>query len=851
MFCWTRWWSAKAGFGGGVDFKPGKITGWCLMKTDSPLSILPERFSYRPLDVVTITAPGDGTVAQVDGCGVVVSNREVAAGEVVPCVLGGALGCQRIVFTENITGRQWCGTLRVEAQTGIEDEEGVWRRFHEKMVWNIHRGERSNAEYELVRHHGRTYTLYSCWLRDNVHVIQGKKWYAARLKDALDLYAANQTENGMLYDFYMDLKGAGAGDRYRDPQFTRLVPEDHKFFQRVPVENDVEYLFVQGIWEVWKASGDHGWMCGKLAHAEKALRYNLTSPYCWSDRFQLIKRAFTIDTWDFMPQEEAARVGGDVMEVWPEVTRFGIFHGDNTGFASACAKFAEMLEVVGRGGEAEEWRRCGEAILERLNRLAWRDGFYEHWVPEDGVYPDSYGVDLRRQISLSNSYALNRGIDLARGRELLGTYRRLRDGLDAASPAEFFGIYPPFEAGFQFKTWHYVNGGVWPFVGGQLARGAFELGDEAYGVDILRRLDVLLEKHDNEFPYYYIGRHFPAPERRFEPLDLCALCNVDISGEKSEGVPAWQNRGTDNDFGVMPTGRLCYHEVPVEVAEREANGHRVAIGLALPEGYAEEVVVPVGRQVAALYFLHTLAGGAALAGWFDWTYADGTTHRQFVERGRHIQHWWNPRDVPYNRVAGWQCRVAFSGRNQKTLVGNYLWGVNNPHPTKEVASIRLVRSGVDAWWFVFGITVSDQPVWFPAAETCGGWFYNWNTAGVVYGLMEGLCGVVNTGVALETLTLSPRWSATATSRVRVTAHLPESDSYVAYEWERRADGMAVTFTGSMRAVRLRLLLPQGREAKGCLVDGHAAETTIERVADSAYVCLDLVGGPIQRVEVEW
>ena len=49
----------------------------------------------------------------------------------------------------------------------------------------------------------------------------------------------------------------------------------------------------------------------------------------------------------------------------------------------------------------------------------------------------------------------------------------------------------------------YVNGGIMPLVGGELARGAFRFGAEPYGFDILRRYAALTELTGATYLWYY------------------------------------------------------------------------------------------------------------------------------------------------------------------------------------------------------------------------------------------------------------------------------------------------------------------------------------------------------------
>jgi hypothetical protein len=49
----------------------------------------------------------------------------------------------------------------------------------------------------------------------------------------------------------------------------------------------------------------------------------------------------------------------------------------------------------------------------------------------------------------------------------------------------------------------YVNGGIMPLVGGELALAAFQHGFEAYGVDILKRYHALVSPREQSFLWYF------------------------------------------------------------------------------------------------------------------------------------------------------------------------------------------------------------------------------------------------------------------------------------------------------------------------------------------------------------
>ena len=120
-------------------------------------------------------------------------------------------------------------------------------------------------------------------------------------------------------------------------------------------------------------------------------------------------------------------------------------------------------------------------------------------------------MDESQQLSLSNAYALNRGtLSHEQAVALIETYQARRAQNDGKIFAEWYSIDPPFTYGFGTPG-EYVNGGIMPLVGGELARGAFDNGFEAYGVDILRRYHAMIERDGGSYLWYHTdgtARHF-------------------------------------------------------------------------------------------------------------------------------------------------------------------------------------------------------------------------------------------------------------------------------------------------------------------------------------------------------
>ncbi|GAB4429978.1 MAG: hypothetical protein OHK0015_14560 [Chloroflexi bacterium OHK40] len=346
------------------------------------------------------------------------------------------------------------------------------------------------------------------WLRDHYYQSRAFRYFE---RDLTSLPEANRRaleRDGLLPDFL-------ARPEWAIPAF------------RTPVEADVEYLYVQLIYETWKITGDTAWMLGMLPSAQRALNVTLTAPERWEPTLGLVKRPFTIDTWDFEygPTTTDPITGRPAPRHWIDSeTKWGIFHGDNTGLAEALRSLAAMEEQAGQRELAAQRRSLADDIMVRLNRLSWNGSFYTHHVKL--VPYDVPGVDEATQLSLSNAIALNRGVlTVEQGRAIVAEYQRRLNDPQRTAFAEWYSIDPPFPAGayglagrLGERPGEYVNGGVMPLVGGELARGAFRFGYESYGFDILYRYDELIRRTGATYLWYFPTGGI-APANEFLPTD--------------------------------------------------------------------------------------------------------------------------------------------------------------------------------------------------------------------------------------------------------------------------------------------------------------------------------------------
>lgn len=808
----------------------------------------------RPLERQTIAAPGAQRLRVRDGEGRVYADITGASGEVV---IGGSLG-HHLVTAEDAEGRVLAtASFRVDTRTAIRDGASTAKRLLELLADTMFNDWHKGYEKGL-RIEGKFYRFYVTWLRDHVHSLKGMKYFdhdRIGIQSGIELYADSQRADGMIWDkckkmLHSDLQN-WRDYEFAEGDFIRKIPGHPKRrWQRVPVENDVEYLFVEGLYYSWKATGDDAWMARHVDHALRAVRYGTTDRYRWSEKHQLLKRGYTIDTWDFQHHDDLP-FSGSAMGVHPEKTRFNVFHGDNTGMAASCRYLAEMLRVAERESEAAEMDALGRGLQERLDALAWNGRFYRHMVGEDpSVRRDVGGTDEAEQVVQSNAYSLNRGIDHAKAVAIIDRYQALRNEMPPTSAGEFYACYPPFAKGFSHERWNYMNGGVTTICGGELARGAFVHGREEYGADLLDRLRAWAERLGG---YLHCCLKGAIPER--DPglcrhLSLDGYGNVALDVRASDGLPVWGEG--DNDFRNLPVGEQTFCDLSFRVGDTTRAGGKAAIRLR----NAETVSVPVQAQARTLYVLHTVSGGrGSLVGSLIIRYADGTHATIYIQKGTEIESWFMP--APNDPHAGGNgenrppnLRVAWQGANGTfENVGIHLAALTNPHPERAISAVDFIAAETGAQWLIAGVTLADGPIALPTGPVSYGIPDQWGAAAVIYALIEGQAGVVDTGVAFDSVEVSPRWQAHGETRADVDVVYPSSGGYVSYRYRRQAKAITCTVTGRAERTRVRLLLAEGDAPTAMTLDGRKVPLAIETVEASRYACVECAGVGVHDVIV--
>ena len=806
----------------------------------------------QPLDMLVVAGGGAGSAEVRDGAGRVYFRAPL--GGTVSFRAGGALGVQTVITRDAAGAETGRAAFTLDADTAVDDG-GRYRDMF--ALFRSGMNAYSPEGVETAQWNGRTYRFFVSWVLDNYHTGKGMRYFSPFMTDFLDMMRATQREDGMIWSNLNT--GALAYYRTAYGPFGYVRQYGDRWFVRQPAENHPEYVYVSSVYQSWKSSGDDAWMGQCLASAMRALDYSVSDPARWSARFQLLKRVYTIDSWDFQVDDAYTPDIGltNTMLIDPKRSKFGVFFGDNVYYAAACEELAEMLRHGGDGAGASRYAARAEEIRRRLDALSWNGRFFTHFIDEDPGVKRDLGVDERSQIAQGNAYALNRGIGRAHAEAILRTYLDLRSHLPPGSPGEWYSIYPPFQRGFgrHDAVWQYMNGGVGGHVAGELARGALANGFEAYGRDILERLADLGRRYGNKIWFAYTGSIPPAPPPpRYTPVDLSAVANMDIGDQGGPGAARWMLSGrAGDDIRGLPTGEQQFAGIAFRVADPAANRRRTAVAVSHQPGLPASADVPVGARAGCVYLLHTATkpGSENVCGSLAFAYADGTHEVQYLVMGRHLTYWWFPElKTDYSGVA-WHGPSPVSAD-----VGLSWCAIDNPHPERTIASIRLRAPDDDGIYVVAGLTLADRAHYVAPNPVSFGGPDNWAAATAMAALIEGLAGVSDAPLsqALEHPVVAPRWDPAAARAVRVTVRYPASRGYAAYRLagEPGAGAVTATLTSGAASVHAHVLLPPGTgAAKSVEVDGAAVPFWLVRVGESDYVDFEVDGGAVRTASIRY
>lgn len=562
----------------------------------------------------TLTFPegSDALLVQIhDASGTAVFTQTVtphADQTVLTVVPKGAIGVATLTVAQAGQTVLTTPVYTLNPQSTLVTDDPVFTNVFTQTVGFLQKSVRS---YELNGHSVNGYRSPDnplLWLRDHVYQGRGFRYIEPDVKSLLEAFRDAQRPDGSLPD-WLDMPALGVKSGRKE------------------VEADLEFLFAQGVYDAWQMTGDDAWMRQMLPAVQRALAYTTSDPVRWDANRGLIRRPYTIDMWDFAygPTTKNPATGVAAPRHWiDDQTIWGTFHGDNTGLIQALRMTATMENAAGDDDAAKTHRSQANDIQKRLMKLSWNGQFFQHFVPEDSTVQIP-GVDITTQLSLSNAYALNRGvIDGIAAQAILATYYQ-RGLANAAIILPWYSIDPPFPA-YAYgmagrkgeQPGEYVNGGIMPLVGGELARGAFTYGSESFGFDILRHYHVLINRFGGSYLWYYPNGQPGISGPDTLPTDgwgaaamLGALmegaAGVLDSGTAYQSVkltPRWQASGVHTAYVVArypaSQGYVAYdwlwHDQQITLTTT-GSGKNIAMTIPLPETVTHATVIFDGQPL--------------------------------------------------------------------------------------------------------------------------------------------------------------------------------------------------------------------------------------------------------------
>ena len=383
------------------------------------------------------------------------------------------------------------------------------------------------ADRSLVFIDGKILTVDKNWIRDHVHVMKAMRHWEHDLASFLNFIIDTQREDGQFYELIKQVDDVHWS--YVNEDCYVMYPEDNLSLVRLELEADIEYLVVEGAVYLYKTTGDDEWLKRVLPRLEKGVDYITSDEKRWDKERGLVKRPFTIDTWDFTHLPDA----GVNRRIEPD-TPMSIMHGDNSGVYQAMNQLAWLNRRLGNEERAQQWLKRAEELRENIFKYLWNGKFFIHQL-----HLNHNGLDDREaeRLSLSNPYDINRGLtDLEESRSIISEYMERRKTTNLF--AEWFSIDPPYEKFYTYDIGRYVNGAVSPFTAGELAKAAFNNGYEEYGWDIISRFIKLVERDGSSYFLYYPDST-PQPHGGPSAWGAAALISaVDegLAGIRDEGV---------------------------------------------------------------------------------------------------------------------------------------------------------------------------------------------------------------------------------------------------------------------------------------------------------------------------
>ncbi len=437
-----------------------------------------------------------------------------------------------------------------------------------------------------------TWHFDGIWLRDWIHGFPAYRYWETCLKESVDRFFEVQSPDGMIPDGI----------------------ERNGSTWRVGLESDVEYIAVMAVYYAWQASSDDAWLAAKMPQLEKALSYIRQDPKHWDKVHELVMRQHSCDTWDY--DIDGASDHGD--------SRHVVATCDQSGYILAFNMMGRLYAALGDASKSASWLDYALAYRKRAAELLW-DGvkFKHHQHLEDIDHGD---FDESKQLAMGNTWAVTRGMaDSSQARSIVSEYeRRYRESGDAYPWWSLQPGYPNrlnyFKDEFR-RDGGYANGGLMPWVGGELSLASFLCGRERYGLALLQQyIDHLARTGGAQVWYWHNGE---PGMRTTNEVDYACWGMAQWTGALFEGLaglvdagsgfdslklsPRWADSGCDKvsaSVHYAASGAYAAYRLKID-------RHAKSISLKLagaPKKVHLELLLPVGWAPKSLH-----CGAGALA----------------------------------------------------------------------------------------------------------------------------------------------------------------------------------------------------------------------------------------------
>ena len=433
------------------------------------------------------------------------------------------------------------------------------------------------------------------WIRDHVHVMKAMRHWEYDLNSFLDFIIETQREDGQFYELIKQIDDPHW--RFVNEDCRVMYPDDNLSLVRLELEADIEYLVVEGAMYLYRTSGDDEWLKRVLPKLEKGIDYITSDKKRWDAEHGLVKRPFTIDTWDF-----TYGYPGDNRRIEDD-TPMSIMHGDNSGVYQAMNQLAWFNRRLGNEEKATEWEKRAMVLKENMFKHLWNGRFFIHQLHLGHNGADNLESE---RLSLSNPYDINRGVtSLEESRKIIEEYLTRKDKTD--NFAEWFSIDPPYENFNNYTRGRYVNGAISPFTAGELAKAAFNNGYEEYGWDIISRFMKLVERDGTAYFLYYPDSK-PQPDGGPSAWGAAALISA-----VDEGLAGINDIGANYDsIYFSPKFPVTYYTELRYITGYEVSGAMVDVRYILKDNgmrydvyspaksISAHILLPKGKECAKL-----------------------------------------------------------------------------------------------------------------------------------------------------------------------------------------------------------------------------------------------------------